>query len=71
VGYKKRVKWVGHVVMICNILGCNAEGFVKLMYYYFHSNSQKPFCKEIMQVCENHAKKITSEDTNIRVQALA
>jgi hypothetical protein len=57
--------------MICNILGCNAEGFVKLMYYYFYSNSKKPFCKEIMRVCENHARKITAEDTNIRVQALS
>jgi len=70
-GYKKRIRSTGRAVMICNILGCNAEGFVKLMYYYFYSNSQKPFRKEIMRVCENHAKKITSEDTNIKVQALA
>jgi len=57
--------------MICNILGCNAEGYVKLMYYYFDSNSKKPFCKDVVRVCENHAKKITSDDTVIRIQALA
>ena len=57
--------------MICNIMECNAEGFVKLMFYYFQSNSKRPFCKEIMRVCEIHARKITSEDTDIRVQALS
>jgi len=56
--------------MMCNILGCNAEGYIKLMYYYFHSNS-KPFCKEIMRVCENHARNITSEDTTIQIQTLS
>jgi hypothetical protein len=48
-------------------MGCNAEGFVKLMY----SDFKKPFCKEIMRVCENHARRITADDTNIRVQALS
>jgi len=57
--------------MICNILGCNAEAYVKLMFYYFQENSTKPFCKEIMRVCEIHARKITAEDTNIKVQALS
>lgn len=57
--------------MICNILGCNAEGYVKLMYYYFRDVERKPFCKEIMRVCEIHARKITSHDTNVKIQALA
>jgi hypothetical protein len=57
--------------MICNILGCNTEGYVKMMYHYFHSDSKKPFCKEIMRVCENHAREIMVDDTNIKVQALS
>jgi hypothetical protein len=57
--------------MICNIIGCNAEGYVKMMFYYFQGDMRTPFCKEIMRVCEIHARQITAEDTNIRVQALA
>jgi len=41
------------------------------MFYYFQEDMKKSFCKEIMRVCEVHARQITVEDTNIRVQALA
>ncbi|MDH3203882.1 MAG: hypothetical protein OEL81_04290 [Nitrosopumilus sp.] len=57
--------------MICNIIGCNAEGYVKLMFYYFKGKSRKPMCKEIMRVCEIHARKIIAEDTNIKIQPLS
>jgi hypothetical protein len=71
VGSKARIQRFGYVVMICNVLGCNTESNVKLMYHHFHSDSKKPFCKEIMRVCENHAREITAEDTSIRIQALS
>jgi hypothetical protein len=45
--------------MICNIIGCNAEGYVKLVFYYFQGDMKKPFCKKIMRVCEVHARQIT------------
>jgi len=34
-------------------------------------NSRKPFAKEIMRVCENHARLIADDDANIRVTALS
>jgi len=57
--------------LICNIIGCNAEGYVKMMFYYFHGKQRQPMFKEIMRVCEIHAKKMAAEDTNIRIQPLA
>ena len=55
--------------MICNILGCNVESHFKILYSHYN-NSSKPFAKEIMRVCENHAKMIAEEDSTIHVQVL-
>jgi len=57
--------------MICNIIGCNVEGYIKIMFYYFKGKSKQPMFKEIMRVCEIHARKIVSEDTNIKIQPLS
>jgi len=56
--------------MLCNILGCNTESNFKLLYYHY-LNSKKPFAKEIMRVCENHARLITNEDSSIKVIPLS
>jgi len=55
--------------MICNILGCNTESYFKILYSHYH-DSKKPFAKEIMRVCENHAKMIADEDTRIQVKVM-
>ena len=55
--------------MICNILGCSTEAYFKILYLHYN-NSKKPFAKEIMRVCENHAKMIANEDTRIQVKVL-
>ena len=55
--------------MICNILGCNTESHFKILYSHYN-NSSKPFAKEIMRVCENHAKEIGQEDSTIQAQVL-
>jgi hypothetical protein len=55
--------------MICNILGCDTESYFKILYSHYN-NSKKPFAKEIMRVCENHAKMIAEEDSTIHVQVL-
>ncbi len=48
-------------------MGCNAEGCVKLMYY-LHQIPKNHFVKKL---CENHARKITSDDTSIKIQTLS
>ena len=55
--------------MICNILGCSTESYFKILYSHYN-NSKKPFAREIMRVCENHAKMIAEEDSTIHVQVL-
>ena len=55
--------------MICNILGCNTESYFKILYSHYN-NSKKPFAKEIMRVCENHAKMIADDDSRIQTQVL-
>jgi len=56
--------------MICNILGCNTESYFKILYLHYN-NSRKPFAKEIMRVCENHARLIGEEDSMIEAQVLS
>ncbi|WP_067960704.1 hypothetical protein [Nitrosopumilus sp. Nsub] len=56
-------------LMICNILGCNAESYFRVLYSHYHK-SKTPFAKEIMRVCENHGKMIADEDTEIKIQVL-
>lgn len=56
--------------MICNMLGCNSEAFTQVMFYYFEDSMKKPFCKEIMRFCINHAKMISKENTSIRIQIM-
>jgi len=56
--------------MICNIIGCNTESYFKILYSHYN-NSTKPFAKEIMCVCENHAKMIGGGDSRIQVQVLS
>ena len=55
--------------MICNILGCSTEAYFKILYLHYN-NSKKPFAREIMIVCENHAKMIAGEDSTIQTQVL-
>jgi hypothetical protein len=55
--------------MICNILGCSTEAYFKILYLHYN-NSKKPFAREIMRVCENHAKMIAEEDCTIQTQVL-
>ena len=50
--------------MICNILGCNTESYFRVLYSHYNK-SKTPFAKEIMRVCENHAKMIADDDTEI------
>ncbi|NND86583.1 MAG: hypothetical protein HKM23_04545 [Nitrosopumilus sp.] len=57
--------------MICNALYCNAEGYVKLMRHYFRGNDSKPYFRDIMRYCEVHAKRILSDDTNVKVQVFS
>jgi len=56
--------------MICNILGCNTESYFRILYSHYN-NSRKPFAKEIMRVCENHAKMIGGEDSMIQAKVLS
>ena len=37
----------------------------------FVKKKRKPFAKEIMRVCENHARLITDDDSSIKVIALS
>ena len=55
--------------MICNILGCSTEAYFKILYLHYN-NSKKPFAREIMRVCENHAKEIGQEDSTMQSQVL-
>ena len=55
--------------MICNILGCNTESNFRVLYSHYNK-SKIPFAKEIMRVCENHAKMIADKDAEIRIQVL-
>jgi hypothetical protein len=50
-------------------LGCGTESYFKILYSHYR-NSKKPFAKEIMRVCENHAKMIADEDTRIQIKVL-
>jgi len=56
--------------MTCSITGCNAKGDINLIFYCFYRKDRKPYDKEIIKMCESHAIKITSDDTNIRIQAM-
>jgi len=56
--------------MICNILGCNTESYFRILYSHYN-NSSKPFAKEIMRVCENHARLIGEEDSMVQAQVLS
>jgi len=56
--------------MICNILGGNTESYFRILYSHYN-NSSKPFAKEIMRVCENHARRIGEEDSMVQVQVLS
>ena len=55
--------------MICNILGCNTESYFRILYCHYNK-SKIPFAKEIMRVCENHARMIADEDSEIKIQVL-
>ena len=56
--------------MICNMLGCNTETYTNVMFYHFEKDLKKPFCKENMRFCINHAIQISSEDCSIRIQVM-
>jgi len=56
--------------MLCNILGCNTEGNFKLLYSHY-DDTKKPFAKEILRVCENHAILISNDDSAIRITVLS
>jgi len=50
---------------------CNAEGYVKVMRFYFHDGDSKPFCRDIIRYCKIHVKRIIAEDMNVRIQVLS
>ena len=52
------------------MLGCDTEAFVKVMFYHFEDGMKRPFCKEIMRYCQNHAMQISQDDSSIRIQVL-
>jgi len=52
------------------MLGCNSEAFTQVMFYHFEEGMSKPFCKQIMRFCTNHAMEISRDDCNIRIQVL-
>ena len=56
--------------MICNMLGCDTEAYTHVMFYHFEEGLKKPFCKEIMRFCVNHAIQISREDCSIRIQVM-
>jgi len=57
--------------MLCWMQHCNNEGHIKIMLYYFASETLKnPFCRALIRVCENHATMISGEHVVIRNQIL-
>ena len=53
--------------LICNAMYCNAEGYFKIMrFYYDGCIGSKPFAKNIMRYCKIHAKKIMGDDTVVK-----
>jgi len=54
---------------ICFIPYCNGEARIAMMMYYFSSKyAKKPFCKSILHACEIHARKISDENTVVRIE---
>ena len=51
-------------------MGCNTEGNFKLLYSHY-DDTKKPFAKEILRVCENHAILISNDDSAIRITVLS
>jgi len=50
---------------------CNAEGYVKVMGYYYDCKDSKPFAKDIMRYCKIHAKNIVDGDTVVKTVVLS
>jgi len=57
-------------MVLCNILGCNTEANFKVMFHHFDRFHKKPFCKEIMRVCEEHAVHLSDEDMVTKIQVM-
>ena len=57
--------------MICNAMYCNAEGYVKVIKYYYDDRDSGPFAKDTMRYCEIHAKKIVDDDTVVKIVVLS
>jgi len=57
--------------MICNAMYCNAEGYVKMIKYYYDDRDSGPFAKDIMRYCKIHAKKIVGDDTVVKTLVLS
>ena len=58
--------------MICNVMYCNAEAYFKVMRHYRHHGKDiKPLCKDIMRYCENHARIIAGDDTDVSLQVMS
>ncbi|MDH3279178.1 MAG: hypothetical protein OEL84_07240 [Nitrosopumilus sp.] len=50
---------------------CNAEGYFKVMRYYYDGRDPKPFARDIMRYCQIHAKKIVGGDTVVKTLILS
>ena len=57
--------------MICNVLYCDAEAYFKVMRHYRHSGKNtRPFCRDVVRYCKNHAGMISDDDVDVSVQVL-
>ncbi len=58
--------------MICNAVYCSAEIYFKVMRHYRNpGKNSKSLCKDLMRYCENHARIIAGDETDVSVQALS
>ena len=52
--------------MIGNVLYCNVEDYFEVIRHYRHTGKRSsPFCKDVMRYCENHARMIVDNDTDV------
>ena len=56
------------LILICNAMYCNAEGYFKIMRSYYDGRiGSKSFAKDIMRYCEIHAKKMGDDAVVVTV----
>ena len=58
-------------MVLCVVQGCDADAYFKIMFYHFDRIHKKPFCREIIMTCENHAKLLGDKNTITVIQVLS